>query len=89
MLTHVYSIFDTASGAYLRPFTAQADGEATRLFSDLVADPEHAVGRHPEDYSIFRLGSFNDQNGALTVEAPECLSTGMAMVAFNKRNGDA
>ncbi len=79
MLMHVYSFFDTASGAYMRPFVAQADGEATRVFDDLVADREHPMGKHPEDYSIFRVGSFNDQNGALTVEPPECLVTGMEL----------
>ncbi len=88
MLMHVYSIFDTASGAYMRPFVAQADGEATRVFSDLVADGTHPIGMHPEDYSIFRCGSWNDQNGALTVEPPECLCTAMELVALDKRNTD-
>ncbi len=88
MLMHVYSFYDTASGSYMRPFVAQADGEATRVFMDLVSDPEHPIGKHPEDYSIFRLGSFNDQSGDIGPEDPiECLSTGLEMVAL-KRNQD-
>ncbi len=87
MLMHVYSIYNTASGSYMRPFTAHADGEASRLFSDLVADEKHPVGMHPEDYSLYRLGSFNDQNGALTIEgAPECLCTAMELVALHRAN---
>jgi len=84
MLMHVYSVFDTAAGIYMRPFVSQADGEATRMFGDLSTDAEHPIGKHPEDYSLFRLGSFNDQNGGLTVEPPECLCTGLEMVALRR-----
>lgn len=88
MLMQFYSIFDTAAGVYLRPFVSQADGEATRMFSDLCTDGDHPVGRHPEDYSLFRLGSFNDQNAIIDGHSPECLCTGLEMVAL-QRNDDA
>ncbi len=87
MLVHVYSFFDTAAAAYMRPFVAGQDGEATRVFSDLVSNREHPIGQHPEDYSIFRIGSFNDQNGALTVEPPECLCTGLELRALETKDG--
>lgn len=86
MLMHFFSIFDTASGAYMRPFVAHADGEASRMFGDLVQDKEHPVGMHPEDYSLFRLGSFNDQSAIIDGHSPECLCTGMEMVALSKGN---
>ncbi len=89
MLMHVYSFFDTASGMYMRPFVAIADGEATRAFGDLVKNPEHPIGMHPEDYSCFRVGSWNDQKGALTVEPPECLCTGLELVALLRNEKDA
>ncbi len=88
MLMQIYSIYDTAVGAYMRPFVSQADGDATRAFSDLIGDAEHPVGRHPEDYSLFRLGGFNDQDGKVIGDGPECLCTGMEMIAL-KRNSDA
>ncbi len=81
MLGHIYSVYDVKAVLYMRPFVAQADGEAARLFSDLTTDVDHPMGKHPEDYSLYRLGSFNDQDGAITVEAPECLLTGMQAVA--------
>ena len=77
MRMNVYSIFDTASGTYMRPFYTQADGEAVRMFNDLVTDPEHAVGKHPEDYSIWRLGTFDDNKGDLKDEVNECLQMGI------------
>ena len=85
MRMNVYSIFDTASGCYMRPFFVQADGQALRAFSDLSQDAEHEVGKHPEDYSLFRLGTFDDNKGQLVGEAPECLATALEMVAASRR----
>ncbi len=76
-----YSIYDTASGLYSRPIFCQSDGEAKRLFVDLVSDADHAVGKHPEDYSLFRTGRFDDNNGKFDNEANECLLTGLEAVA--------
>lgn len=69
MLLQVYTIFDSAAKCYQRPFYCQADGEALRAFVDLAEDKEHPVGKHPEDYSLWRIGSYNDNSGLLI--APE------------------
>jgi len=89
MLMQIYSVFDVASGAYMRPFFCQQDGEATRMFSDLCTDAEHPMGKHPKDYSLFRLGSFNDQSALIEGTSPECLCQGLEMVALKRNNGDA
>lgn len=81
MKLNVYSIYDVKAGVYQRPFYAGADGEATRAFSDLVTDGEHPVGKHPEDYSLFRLGVFDDNNGKFQPEAPECLMTALQILS--------
>ncbi len=76
-----YSIYDTASGLYSRPFFCQSDGEARRLFVDLVQDADHPIGKHPEDYSLFRTGQFDDTNAVFRNEENECLQTGLEAVA--------
>ena len=81
MRVNVYSIFDVAAGVYQRPFFCQADGEAMRAFGDLCMDAEHPVGKHPHDYSLFRIGTYDDNKGALVGEAPECMANGLEMVA--------
>ncbi len=84
MKLNLYSIFDTASGLYLRPMFAQSDGEAIRAFSDAVtSDTEY--GKHPEDYSIHRLGIYDDTNGTLTDEHNCCLGTGLELVAKSQQ----
>ena len=80
----IFSVFDTATGMYMRPFFSAADGQAKRLFSDLVMDAEHDVGKHPEDYSLVRLGRFDDVSGEIDGEKTEVLLTGLAVVAQSR-----
>ncbi len=90
MKTQLYAIYDTAAGIYTRQVFAQADGVITREFSDLVTNAESPYGQHPEDYSIFRLGVFDDQTGKITDEKNECLGTGLELVALSRNvNRDA
>ena len=87
MRMNVYSIFDSAAAVYMRPFFMPSDSAAVRAFSDISCDAEHEVGKHPEDYSVHRIGYFDDQKGALVGEQPECLATALELVA-KSRNVD-
>lgn len=82
----IYSIYDTASATYMRPFFLASDGQATRMFKDIACDAEHEVGRHPEDYSLIRIGIFDDQNSKITPEDPECIATALEMVGLDRKN---
>lgn len=84
MKTQIYSIFDLASATYQKPIFARADGEIMREFQNICTDKEHPCGQHPEDYSLIRLGSFNDQNGVVKNEENECLCTGLETVALER-----
>lgn len=84
MKLNIYSIYDTASGTYLRPFFTGADGDAARSFSDLAIDAEHQIGKHPADYTLFRLGSFNDNTGKIEGETPEKIATALECIAASR-----
>ncbi len=81
MRLNAYTIFDSASGAYMRPFFLLADSQALRSFKDIAADSEHEVGKHPEDYSLIRCGTFDDQTGKFHPEDVFVLATGIEVVA--------
>lgn len=81
MRLNVYSVYDTASACYDRPFCFQSDGQALRAFLDICRDKEHPIGKHPEDFSLFRIGTYDDNKGSLNPEHPECLATALEMVA--------
>lgn len=69
-LINAYSIFDRKTVAYFPPFYAPTDAGAIRSLSDLVSDQGTTVGRHPNDYVLYRVGVFDDAKGALVPEAP-------------------
>lgn len=84
MRLNIYAIYDTASGAYMRPFFVHSDGQAIRAFSDIATDANHDIGKHPEDYTLYRIGTYDDQNGKLHPEDPSSLATAMALVAASR-----
>lgn len=66
MKHNVYSIFDAAAEAYFPPFFLHTEGMAIRGFTDAVNDPESQVGKHPKDYTLFQIGTFDDNTGIIT-----------------------
>ncbi len=80
MKTKMFVIFDSKANAYLQPWFLSQDGMALRVFSDCVNDKEHNFGRHPEDYTMFRIGEFNDQDANIDWEAPKSMGNGIEFV---------
>lgn len=62
-ITQVVSVWDCAMQAYPRPFTVPSTGMALRSFSDEVNNPESAIAKHPEDYELHHLASFDEESG--------------------------
>lgn len=85
MKLNAYTIYDVASGVYMRPFFSQADGQALRGFNDLATDAEHEIGKHPEDYTLYRIGDFNDSTGEIRGENLEKLTTGLEAVTQSRK----
>lgn len=84
MKLNAYAIYDMAAVAYMRPFFLQTDAQAERMFTDLAIDADHPVGQHPGDYSLIRIGSFNDSNGQFEDASNETVCTGLEAVARSR-----
>lgn len=65
MTLNAYSIYDNKALVYHSPFFAPTDGAAMRMFADTVNDPNTTLSRHPADYSLHRVGQFDDSNGEI------------------------
>lgn len=78
------SIHDSKAMAWSVPISFQAAGQAIRAFSDQVNNPESDFGRHPEDYSLFVVGEFDEQSGNVVSVVPEVLATGVNLVNNGK-----
>ncbi len=73
MKVQVYAIYDTCSGIYEKPFFHTADDAVRREFQDIATSAEHPIARHPEHYSVWRLGNFDNTTGKIMDEKNECL----------------
>ena len=80
----LFSIYDAAAGSFMRPFPVASDKQAHRAFKDLVTDADHPIGKHPEDYTLHRLGVFDDQTGEFHNEVNEQQQTGLAVLASSR-----
>lgn len=83
MILQIFSVFDTKLAAFNVPFFARTEADAVRSFADLVADPRTRVAQHREDYTLYKLGSFDDESGLLVPGTPVAILTASA-VAVNE-----
>lgn len=89
MKLNFYAIFDKAIGAYMRPFVMQADGQAIRMFHDECVNADSPLSKHPEDYTLFRLGSFDDNEGEIVGQEAHKLARGHEIVAAERASVSA
>lgn len=70
MITQVVAIKDRALDAFGVPFNVHAVGQAIRSFHDEVnRNPgagENDIYRHPDDYDLYHLGSYDNTTGQYT-----------------------
>jgi len=82
----MYTVFDTKAGAYLRPFFARTNAEAIRMFSDTVSDANSLIAKHPEDFSLFKVGEYDEVTGVVSGVTHANLVSGVVAKAMSERN---
>jgi len=76
------AVFDSKVGIFDRPFLVRSSAEGIRSFADEVARQDSVLRQHPEDYSLHRMGEFDQTTGAVIPEvAPVALITALELVA--------
>lgn len=81
----VYAVYDSCSAVYDRPFVMPADGAAVRSFADIACDADHPIGKHPEHYSLHRIGTYDDNTGVIEPENPVCIARAHELVAQSRK----
>ncbi|AXQ66108.1 MAG: nonstructural protein [Microviridae sp.] len=62
-----YAVYDRKAEMYSQPFLEIKDGTAIRAVQDIVINnKDHAFAKHPSDFSLHRLGDFDDETGLIT-----------------------
>ncbi len=84
MNLEIFSVYDIKAKAYLPPFFMPRIDLAIRLFSNSANDPGHAFGANPEDYVLFHIGCFDDDNAKIKTQTPNSLGIAIEMVKAKK-----
>lgn len=66
MKVKVYSVRDKLVGEYMPPVTGQSDAAMVRNFGDAVLKGDTSISKHPEDYTIERIGEMDTETGVIT-----------------------
>ena len=78
MLMKVFSVRGMKAEAFLQPFFMVTKGTAIRAFTALVNDDKHHFGKHPEDFTLFELGEWDDCNNSWEMMAsPHSIGVGV------------
>lgn len=63
MILQVVAAFDSKTAAFCTPFYVAHVEIAKRAFTEAANDPQHELYKHSEDFTLFHLGTFDDQTG--------------------------
>lgn len=81
MLLRAYTLHDVKALTYSPPFFQPNHALAIRMLSDLVTDTNTSVGRHPADFKMYCIGSYDDAKGQMTpLDIPEHIQDAVALV---------
>lgn len=68
MIKNVYVIYDSQAEFYNQPFFLINDEIALRSALDLRNDPGTEIGRHPQDFTMFKIGTYDDTTAVLDTD---------------------
>lgn len=84
MKLNAYSIYDKAVQAYAKIFFLREDAEAKRGFTRLALDADGDIFASPQDYTLFRIGEFDDGTGELSGYEPVPLARAHEAIAASQ-----
>lgn len=70
MILNLYSVLDEKAQAFGSMFFKKNHGEAIRYFGDACTDSKTMLYQHPEDFSLYFHGKFNDETGYFEAVTP-------------------
>lgn len=79
MIRHVFCCKDSAADTFGQPFFAPSIGVAVRSFTDEVnrADQNNELYKHPDDFILYEVGTFDDDVCVFDCHVPRQLTRGV------------
>lgn len=67
MKLKTFVIHDSKVEAYMNPFLMRSKGEAIRAITDEVNGENTQLSKHPEDFTLFEIGEYDQIEGRYTM----------------------
>jgi len=81
----MYSVYDSKVNFFHPPMFMRNRGEALRSWEIAANDEKGQISRHPEDFTLFEIGEFDDAEGSLTAQKHQSLG----LASQYKRQGNS
>lgn len=81
----IYTIRDATLQAGTRPMFFATQEQAVRAFSAAVSGGDQNMTENCDDFTLYKIGSFNDESQLITGHDPERVVTGFEALAIAKR----
>jgi len=76
----IFTVYDSKAETFMPPFFVPSKGLAIRAFEDCINSNEHHFGKHPADYTLFSLGSFDTDTGEFDITDRISVGNGVEFV---------
>lgn len=61
----LFAVYDLKAKHFWPPYVSVTAATGIREFGDLVASERTPLGKHPEDYVLYQVGTFDDVQGVV------------------------
>lgn len=76
----IFTVHDVKAETFMPPFFVPSKGLAIRAFEDCINSDDHHFGKHPADYTLFSLGSFDTDTGTFDFTEKKSIGNGVEFV---------
>jgi hypothetical protein len=81
----LYTIRDAITEKFFgRIFMFENDQHAMRVFVHGLQNPDDPMSQHPDDYTLYRIGAYNDDAGIPIGHDPVRIATGVEILNIYK-----
>ncbi|AJK28243.1 putative nonstructural protein [Eel River basin pequenovirus] len=80
----MYAIFDSTAEVHGRPMFLVNDATAIRGFVNALVNPQSEFYQNPADFNLFKIGEYDDIEGAFVEDGKYNLGNGLQLLAAHK-----
>lgn len=85
----MFSICDSKAAIFYPPMFKGTHGEAEREFQNLANHKETSIGRNPEDFDMYYLGTYDNNTGKMTpLDTPQHVQKAVFLIKKDPQTPD-